>query len=176
MVKKMVDVTLVDLDDKVIGRTEKLDAHKNPKLHRAFSIFVFNDKNEVLLQQRAFEKYHCPGLWTNTCCSHPTPEEDFTEAAHRRLVEEMGFDTELEPLFKFTYYAEFLNGLAEYEIDQVFVGKYNGEVKFNPSEVNAVKWISLDELNKDVNYNPKKYTPWFKIILAHEKWKEYFNK
>ncbi len=165
-------VTLVDKEDNVVGKEEKLSAHKEPKLHRAISILIFNSKGEMLIHKRADEKYHAPGLWTNACCSHPRPSESYEQAALRRLPEEMGFNCELEKTFKFTYYAEFTNGLAEYEMDQVFFGNYNGKIKPNPKEVSDYKWINVDELLKDIFYEPKKYTAWFKIILTHPKYKK----
>jgi isopentenyl-diphosphate Delta-isomerase len=169
-------VVLVDLDDNVIGDQEKIAAHKPAQLHRAFSIMVFNSKGEILLQQRAKGKYHCPLIWANTCCSHPRVGEDINDAAHRRLQEEMGFDCELEKGFKFTYYAEFLNGLTEYEIDQTFFGRYDGEFKVNPDEVESAEWKNPGEVLKDTYYNPKKYTAWLKEILHHPEWESIKDK
>lgn len=166
-------VILVDENNNEIGICEKLKAHREALLHRAFSIFVFNSKGELLLQQRAKEKYHCGSLWTNTVCSHPKPNEDLKLAVHRRLVEEMGFDCKLKEVFGFIYKAEFDNGLTEYEYDFVFIGKYNEEPFPNKDEVMNYKWISLDELKEDVKKNPNKYTPWIKLILEKEEmsWK-----
>lgn len=161
----MEEVVLVDKNNKKIGTCEKLKAHKEALLHRAFSIFVFNSKGELLLQQRAKEKYHCPKLWTNTVCSHPRPNETYSKAVHRRLIEEMGFDCKLKKKFGFIYKAEFDNGLTEYEYDCVFIGKYDKEPIPNPEEVMDYKWLTLDDLKKDVKINPKKYTPWIKLIL-----------
>ncbi len=158
-------VVLVDEKDNKIGIEEKLQAHKDGLLHRAFSIFVFNSKGELLLQQRAKEKYHCGSLWTNTVCSHPRDNETYEKAVHRRLVEEMGFDCELEKRFCFIYKAKFDNGLTEHEYDCVFVGKYDKEPIPNPFEVMDYKWISIENLKKDVEKNPTHYTPWIKIIL-----------
>ena len=159
-------VVLVDENNIEIGVEEKLKAHQDAKLHRAFSIFVFNSKGELLLQQRAKEKYHCSSLWTNTVCSHPKPNESLEKAVHRRLIEEMGFDCDLKGLFSFIYKAEFNNGLTEYEYDFVFVGRYDNEkIVPNSDEVMNYKWITLDNLKKDVEKNPEKYTPWIKIIL-----------
>ena len=124
----MEEVVLVDEQDKPVGVMEKMQAHREGKLHRAFSVFIFNDKGEMLLQQRAFNKYHSAGLWTNACCSHPKPNETTETAAARRLNEELGFKTSLEKLFDFTYKASFENGLTEYEFDHVFSGIYNGEI------------------------------------------------
>lgn len=168
----MEEVVLVDFDDNVVGKEEKMAAHKNPRLHRAISVLIFNKKGEMLLHKRADEKYHCPGMWTNACCTHPGPDESYIGAAKRRLPEEMGFVCELEPAYKFTYYAEFLNGLAEYEMDQTFVGIYDGDIKPNPKEVSEYKWVNVEELMKDIYYDPKKYTAWFKIIITHPKWEE----
>jgi isopentenyl-diphosphate Delta-isomerase len=167
----MEEVTLVDKEDNVIGREEKIEAHKNPKLHRAISILIFNKKGEMLIHKRADSKYHAPGLWTNACCSHPRPGETYEGAAKRRLPEEMGFSCDLEKEFKFTYFAEFMNGLAEYEMDQIFVGVYEGEIKANPEEVSDYKYVNVEELLKDIYYDPKKYTAWFKTILMHSKFK-----
>lgn len=173
-------VTLVDKEDNVIGEEEKLSAHKEPKLHRAISILIFNSKKEMLIHKRADSKYHAPGLWTNACCSHPRPNESYKGAAKRRLPEEMGFNCELNEAFKFTYYAEFTNGLAEYEMDQVFFGIFEGEIKPSPNEVSDYKWVKINELMKDIFYEPKKYTAWFKIILTHPEYKKaqenYFKK
>jgi isopentenyl-diphosphate delta-isomerase len=169
-------VTLVDKDDNVLGKEEKMSAHKDPKLHRAISIIIFNSKGEMLIHKRADEKYHCPGMWTNACCTHPWPEETYEESAKRRLPEEMGFSCDLIKEFKFTYYAEFLNGLAEYEMDQTFVGIYDGEVNPVPSEVGDYKWVNVEELLKDIFYDPKKYTAWFKIILTHPLWETHMEK
>ena len=156
---------LVDNNDNEIGTEEKMKAHEDAKLHRAFSVFIFNLKGEMLLQQRAVSKYHSGGLWTNSCCSHPRPGEEVTAAAHRRLMEEMGFDCEIEKKFHFIYKAEFDHGLTEHELDHVFMGKYNGEIIPNPEEVENYKWIKTDELINDIELNPDKYTVWFKIAL-----------
>jgi len=161
----MEKVILVDKKDNQIGVEEKLKAHQDSKLHRAFSIFIFNAKGELLLQQRASTKYHTPSLWTNTCCSHPRVGELIQEAAERRLKEEMGISCELKRIFSFIYKAEFDNSLTEYEYDHVFVGEFEDEPVLNPEEVDSYKWISIDELKKDVDQSPEKYTPWFKIIL-----------
>lgn len=159
------EVILVDEQDNEIGTEEKLKAHQKGKLHRALSILVFNSKNEVLIQQRAKTKYHTPGLWTNTCCSHPRKGEKTKDAAHRRLKEEMGFDCELDEKFSFVYKAEFENGLTEHEYDHVFFGKFDGTPKPDPQEADDYKWVSMDELKKDIKTHPQKYTPWFMMIL-----------
>jgi isopentenyl-diphosphate delta-isomerase len=162
---KMEYVILVDKDDNETGREEKLKAHIEGKLHRAFSIFVFNKKRELLLQKRASGKYHCGGLWSNSCCSHPRPGEQMDEAIHRRLAEEMGFDCRMAHTGKAAYKIAFKNKLTEHEIDHVFAGEYEGEIHPNPSEVSEYKWISVDALKKDILQNPEKYTPWLRIIL-----------
>lgn len=130
----MEKIILIDEEDNEIGSGEKIDVHKKGKLHRAFSIFVFNSKGEMIIQQRDIRKYHCGGLWTNTCCSHPRPEEELDNAIHRRLEEEMGFDCCLREAFTFTYYSKFENGLTEYETDHVFVGISDSEPKVNRAE------------------------------------------
>jgi isopentenyl-diphosphate Delta-isomerase len=139
------EVILVDEQDVEIGSMEKLEVHQKGLLHRAFSVFVFNDKQELLLQQRALEKYHSPALWTNTCCSHPSPGETTISAARRRLQEEMGFDTELDFAFHFTYKAEFENGLTEHEFDHVFIGTFNDHFIPNPAEVMDIRYESMLE-------------------------------
>ena len=161
----MVDVILVDENDNEIGVEEKIKAHEDGKLHRAFSIFIFNSNGEMLLQQRAKNKYHSGGLWTNACCSHPRPNEKIEDAVHSRLMEEMGFDTELKEVFSFIYNAKFDNGLTEHELDHVFIGRYNGEVKPNPEEADDYKWAKIEWLENDVKLHPDKYTVWFKIAL-----------
>ncbi len=158
-------VVLIDEQDNELGLMEKQQAHVAGLLHRAFSVFVFNPKGELLLQQRATDKYHSPGLWTNTCCSHPRENETYLEAAHRRLQEEMGFDCELEPKFHFIYKAQLGEKLFEYELDHVFTGQYDGEIKINKEEVGNFKWISLEELMANMDSNPEKYTIWFRIIF-----------
>lgn len=158
-------VILVNEQDEETGWMEKIEAHRKALLHRAFSVFVFNSKNELMLQQRALAKYHTPGLWTNTCCSHPRPSELTDDAAHRRLMEEMGISCKLEKAFDFVYKAGFENGLTEHEFDHVFFGRYEGNPSINPDEVNDWKWIGLDELKKDIHDHPSKYTIWFKIAF-----------
>lgn len=159
------NVVLITEQDEPIGLMEKQEAHVAGVLHRAFSVFIFNDKGELLIQQRAFEKYHTPGKWTNTCCSHPRDGETYEEGAIRRLQEEMGFTCPIEYLFNFIYKADVGQGLTEHELDYVFKGVYNEEPVINPEEVAAYKWIDFDELQQDVQNNPEEYTPWFKIIL-----------
>jgi isopentenyl-diphosphate delta-isomerase len=150
---------------------EKIEAHEKGLLHRAFSVFIFNEHGEMLLQQRAPGKYHSPNLWTNACCSHPAPGEEVSAAAHRRLKEEMGFDTELEKAFAFTYRAEFENGLTEHEFDHVFVGRYNGPVNPDPLEVSRYRYLNLRELRKELQEQPGLFTEWFKI--AYPRLEEY---
>ncbi|MDX9704287.1 MAG: isopentenyl-diphosphate Delta-isomerase [Weeksellaceae bacterium] len=158
-------VVLIDENDKALGLMEKQEAHIAGLLHRAFSVFVFNSKNELLMQQRADEKYHSPSLWTNSCCSHPRENETYIEAAHRRLQEELGFDCELEEKFHFIYKAQLGEQLFEHELDRVFTGFYEGEIFFNKEEVQAIKWMAIDELIKDIQNHPEHYTAWFKIIF-----------
>ena len=158
-------VILVDPMDREIGTEEKLKAHRGGKLHRAFSVFVFNTSGELLLQKRSETKYHSGGLWTNTCCSHPRPGESHYCAARRRLNEEMGFDCELTGLFSFIYYAKLENNLFEHELDSVFVGRYDGQPVPNPDEVDDWKWMDVEKLKRDVGKNPGHYTYWFKLIL-----------
>lgn len=158
-------VILVDEKDQVKGNMEKMEAHRRAMLHRAFSVFVFNSNNELMLQQRSVIKYHSPGLWTNTCCSHPRPGEDVTDAGHRRLIEEMGFDCRLEKIFDFIYKAELDQGLSEHEFDHVLFGKYDGKPVINPDEVNDWKWMNMEDISKDMKLNPEKYTIWFRIAF-----------
>jgi isopentenyl-diphosphate delta-isomerase len=155
-------ILTVDEKDNVIGKEEKIKAHREGKLHRAFSIFVFNSKSELLLQRRAKSKYHSAGLWTNTCCSHQRDGEDLEKAIHRRLKEEMGFDCKLKEIFTFTYKVKFDNGLFENEYDHVFVGRFDGEPTPDPEEVDEWKWINLEELKKDIQKTPSNYTYWLK--------------
>ena len=161
----MPNVILVDENDSPIGEMEKLEAHKKKRLHRAFSIFIFNDQKQLMLQQRALDKYHSGGLWTNTVCSHPAPGEETIDAAHRRLQEEMGFDTDLKEIFTFSYKREFSNGLTENEYDHVFVGRYNDAPTPNPEEAETWKWATKKEISEDLQKNPDKYTYWFCIAF-----------
>jgi isopentenyl-diphosphate delta-isomerase len=161
----MEKIILVDKKDREIGVEEKLKAHQLGKLHRAFSIFVFNRKGELLLQKRARGKYHSGGLWTNTCCSHPRAGEELGEAVHRRLKEEMGFDCSLKEVFSFIYKVKFDNGLYEHELDHVFIGRYEGKPLSNPEEYEDWKWVSLKELKKDIQKNPQDYSFWLRTSL-----------
>lgn len=158
-------VILVNENDEPIGQMGKLQAHEEARLHRAFSVFILNDNNELMLQQRAGHKYHSPLLWTNTCCSHQRMGETNISAGKRRLEEEMGFVTELKELFSFIYKAPFDNGLTEHEFDHVMIGYYNDEPCINPDEVADWKWENLDDIREDIQRNPEIYTAWFKIIF-----------
>ena len=158
-------VILVDQNDNQIGVMPKMEAHEKAVLHRAFSVFILNHKNEVMLQQRAMHKYHSPGLWTNTCCSHQRVGETNIEAGTRRLQEEMGFTTSLKETVSFIYKAPFDNGLTEHELDHILVGTYEDDPVINPDEVANWKWMSLDAIKKDIEIFPEKYTAWFKIIF-----------
>jgi len=158
-------VILVNENDEQIGLMEKIEAHEKALLHRAFSVFVFNDKNELMIQQRALSKYHSPGLWTNTCCSHQREGESNIDAGKRRLHEEMGFSTNLNDTISFIYKAPFDNGLTEHEFDHILVGNFEGQPELNPDEVAAWKWVSLEDLEADMKKNPDIYTEWFKIIF-----------
>ena len=165
-------VVLVNPEDRILGLMEKQQAHINGLLHRAFSIFLFNDKGEMLLQKRASEKYHSPSQWTNAVCSHPKENETYLEGARRRLKEELGIETELSEKFNFIYKADVGNGLWEHELDHVFTGVYNSDFKLNKNEVEEVRYISVEDLDKEITENPEKFTEWFKIIL--EEYKHHF--
>ena len=158
-------VILVDTLDNQIGLMPKMEAHEKAVLHRAFSVFVFNNKGELLLQQRAAEKYHSPLLWTNTCCSHQRNGETSLAAGKRRLEEEMGFTCQLEEVFSFIYKAPFDNGLTEHELDHVMVGEFNENPVINTDEVAAYKWMTLDAVKKNIETHSELYTEWFKIIF-----------
>jgi len=158
-------VILVDENDAQIGTMPKLEAHEKAVLHRAFSVFILNDKDELLLQQRAASKYHSPLLWTNTCCSHQRVGETNIEAGKRRLHEEMGFKTELKEVFSFIYKAPFDNGLTEHELDHVMIGSYNDNPEINTDEVENFKWMTLEDVKADIVLYPEIYTAWFKIIF-----------
>ena len=158
-------VVLVDEHDQKVGLMSKLEAHQRAVLHRAFSVFVFNDNGALLLQQRAAHKYHSPLLWTNTCCSHQRDGESNLQAGRRRLKEEMGFDCELTELFSFIYKAPFDNGLTEHELDHVMIGTYNDDPVINTDEVEAFRWMPIEEVKDDIALHPERYTVWFKIIF-----------
>ena len=165
----LTEVILVNENDEQIGTMEKMEAHQKGLLHRAFSIFIFNSNGELLLQQRASEKYHNGGLWTNTCCSHPLPGEDVLTAANRRLLEEMGFATLLSPAFNFTYKATFANGLTEHEYDYVLTGTYDGIIKIDEREVSDYCFKNINDIEASLQTHPQKYTEWFKIALPQIK-------
>ncbi|MFA5925900.1 MAG: isopentenyl-diphosphate Delta-isomerase [Parcubacteria group bacterium] len=158
-------VILVDREDKKIGSEDKLKAHRSGKMHRAFSVLVFNSRREMLLQKRAKGKYHSGGLWTNACCSHPRPGERILSAAKRRLGEEMGFTCALKKAFSFHYCAKLDNGMTENEYDHVLRGEFNGDPVPNPDEAEDWKWMNWRELKKDISRNPRRYTYWFKIVV-----------
>jgi isopentenyl-diphosphate delta-isomerase len=164
-------VILVNEKDEPVGIMEKMEAHLLGKLHRAFSVFIFNSKGDMLLQQRAFAKYHSPGLWSNACCSHPHPGEETLSAAIRRTKEELGIEVPLEKQFHFIYKAQFENGLTEYEFDHVFTGSFSGELIVNPEEVYDYSFQPLAEIKQLLQTDPQQFTAWFKIIFPEiEKW------
>lgn len=158
-------VVLVDELDNKVGLMEKMEAHINPTLHRAFSIFIFNSKNEMLLQQRALSKYHTPGLWTNTCCSHPRDGESLHDATKRRLQEEMGMQCELKEVFSFIYKADVMQGLVEHEFDHVFIGTSDDIPIINKDEVESFRYDTVENIKADIERNPQNYTAWFKIAF-----------
>ncbi len=162
---KDANIAIVNKNDEIIGFQDKLYVHQVGILHRAFSIFIFNDKNEMLLQQRALSKYHSPGLWTNSCCSHAVEGEKFNKTIHSRLMEEVGMDCDLLFKFSFHYRFEFDNNLIENEIDHVYFGYYNDNPIPNPTEVNDYRWLSISEIRAEIQTNPENYTYWFKFIF-----------
>ncbi len=164
---KEEQVILVNENDEQIGLMPKMEAHEKAVLHRAFSVFIFNSNNQLMLQQRAASKYHSPLLWANTCCSHQRDGESNLEAGKRRLQEEMGFVCELEEKTSFIYKAPFDNGLTEHELDHIMVGFYNDNPIINREEVEAYKWMDVEDVKKDIISNPKIYTEWFKIIFEN---------
>lgn len=168
-----MNVILVDENDREIGVMEKIEAHQKALLHRAFSVFIFNNKEEMLLHKRAATKYHSPGLWTNACCSHPQPNEETSVSAINRLQIEMGFTSRLTEAFSFTYKADFDNGLTEHEFDHVFVGTYNGDIFPNKDEVSDYCFKSMKEIKASLQLFPHNYTEWFKI--AFPKVEEYLT-
>ncbi len=164
-------VILVNGQDEPVGTIEKMEAHKKGLLHRAFSVFIFNRKGELLLQQRALRKYHSGGLWTNSCCSHPQPGEETIIAAQRRLQEEMGFTTPLEKLFEFTYRADFDNGMTENEYDHVFAGEYDGKVVPDKDEVMDYCFKRLEDVRHSLQEHPQKFSKWFQLAFPDiEEW------
>jgi len=162
-------VVLVSENDEVLGLMEKMQAHENGILHRAFSVFLFNDKGEMLLQKRAAEKYHSPNQWTNACCSHPRNGETYLEAANRRLKEELGIEANLTPKFHFIYKADVGGNLTEHELDHVFTGNYQHSFNVNEEEVSEVRYISMEDLDREMKETPENFTEWFKIILEEYK-------
>ena len=160
-------VILVDKNDNQVGLMPKLEAHEKGVLHRAFSVFIFNSKYELLLQKRASAKYHSGGLWTNTCCSHPREGEDIFDAANRRLNEEMGIKTSLRKVYDFIYKAELDNQLTEHEFDHVFYGVYDNDPILNKDEADDFKWVDMETLNNDIVKNEDNYTVWFKIAFEY---------
>ncbi|MDO9000928.1 MAG: isopentenyl-diphosphate Delta-isomerase [Bacteroidota bacterium] len=161
------NVILVDELDNAIGVMEKMEAHQKGVLHRAFSVFIFNENGEMLLQQRALNKYHSAGLWTNTCCSHPRPNENTLDAANRRLMEEMGIECELSHKNHFIYKSIFENGLIEHELDHVFFGNSNQKPKPNKDEVENYAWMNLKQISSEIEMNPDRFTTWFKIAMKN---------
>jgi isopentenyl-diphosphate delta-isomerase len=158
-------VILVDEQDAPLGLMEKLMAHEQGALHRAISVLIFNKRQELLLQRRALEKYHSPGLWTNSCCTHPRDGEDIAKAGERRLMEEMGMSVPLRPLFHFTYRAEFENGLIEHELDHVLVGRSNELPLINREEAMDFEYMSLGSIKAEIKSKPEQFTPWFRILM-----------
>lgn len=162
-------VVVVSENDEILGLMEKMEAHENGILHRAFSVFLFNDKGEMLLQKRASGKYHSPNQWTNAVCSHPKIDETYLEGAQRRLNEELGITANLTEKFSFIYKADVGQNLWEHELDHVFTGNYEGNFALNEEEVSEIRYISMQQLDEEMNENPEKFTEWFKIILKEYK-------
>lgn len=161
-------VILVDDKDNPVGEMEKMQAHYEGKLHRAFSVFLHDGQGKVLLQRRALSKYHSGGLWTNACCSHPRKGESVEEAAHRRLMEELGVDCPVQEVSTFIYRAELDKDMIEHELDHVLTGILKTEdMPFNPDEVDSIDWMTFDDLKDDIEQNPDKYTVWFQIIMKN---------
>lgn len=168
----MEKVILVDENDNAIGSMDKMEAHRKGVLHRAFSILIFNSKGELLLQKRSKKKYHSGGLWTNACCSHPSPDEPMIDATRKRLKHEMGIDLQPEFAYKFLYESKLDKGLIEHELDHVFTGKYNGQPEINSEEVEDWKFVNIESLRSEVRQHPDAFTVWFKLILDHPILKE----
>lgn len=168
---KPIEVILVNENDEIIGSMEKIEAHQKGLLHRAVSVYVFNDKRELLLQLRSVNKYHCGGLWTNTCCGHPLPGETAKDSARRRLREEMGFDCDLDKVFEFKYKLPVTDGLIENEYGHIFFGKYEGAININPQEADDFKYVSVTQIIAQLEQRPDNFTPWFRLVfknvLAH---------
>lgn len=163
----MEKVILVDEQDQQIGLMEKMEAHKKGLLHRAFSVFIFDDEGRMLIHQRADIKYHSGGLWTNACCSHPRDGETVLHAAQRRIDEELGIACDLEARFHFIYRAELDQGLTEHELDHVLIGVHNGPLSPDPEEVKDTRYLSFSELEEEMAAHPERFTEWFKIALPH---------
>ena len=163
-------VTLVDRDDNVVGAEEKIRAHREGKLHRAFSVFVFDEGRRLLIQRRATGKYHSGGLWSNTCCGHPRPGESADGAAERRLTEEMGFVCDLRPAFRTIYEMSVADSMIEHELNQVFIGWFNGSPSPDTREVEACRWMDLAELRDSIETSPERYTPWLRLLLTNRDW------
>lgn len=161
----MEKVILVDENDNELGSMEKIEAHQKSMLHRAISVFIVSHSGEWLLQRRALHKYHSPGLWTNACCSHPYPGETSMVAAHRRLKEEMGLQSELKEIFHFTYLEKLDNNMTEHELDHVFLGFTDEKPTINSEEVEDWKYISYSDISDEINNNPENYTIWFRKIM-----------
>jgi isopentenyl-diphosphate delta-isomerase len=161
----MEEVILVSPQDEEIGYMEKMEAHQLGLLHRAFSVFLFNSKGEMLLQKRALSKYHSGGLWTNACCSHPRKGETIEQAASRRTREELGCEPELQKIHSFIYKAALDNNLTEHEFDHVLVGNYEGEMNLNINEVSEIAYLPIQQIRQEMNEQPDKFTVWFKIIF-----------
>jgi isopentenyl-diphosphate delta-isomerase len=172
----LLDVILVDASDQAIGTSEKMAAHEKGLLHRAFSVFIFNKKGEMLLQRRAISKYHSGGLWTYACCSHPFPEEETLAAAKRRLREEMGFETPIDKIFDFVYRAELDNGLIEHEFDHVFAGEYEGAIILNKEEAMDYCYRKMNDVAQNLEDHPQKYTAWFHLAFPKIEswWKKHY--
>lgn len=158
-------VILVDKNDMPIGVMDKLEAHEKGALHRAFSIFLFNYRGEMLLQKRATEKYHCGGLWSNTCCSHPQPDEKISDNMTQKLMQEMGISAPLQKAFTFLYRSEMANGLIEHELDHIYTGIYTGASSVNPEEVEAWSYCSIEKIGLELQRNPEQFTPWFRLLF-----------
>ncbi|MFC6267882.1 isopentenyl-diphosphate Delta-isomerase [Frigoriflavimonas asaccharolytica] len=163
------EVVLINEKDEILGSMNKMEAHENGFLHRAFSVFLFNSKGEVLLQKRAASKYHSPNQWTNAVCSHPRWNETYETGAKRRLQEELGISTDIEEKFHFIYKANVGQNLWEHELDYVFTGIYEGNFNLNTEEVSEIRYILMEDLEKEMNENPENFTEWFKIILKEYK-------
>ena len=160
-------VILVDEKDHPIGEMDKLEVHQKGLLHRAFSVFIFNDEGKLILQRRANEKYHSANLWSNTCCSHPNPGDNTLDAAKRRQKEEMGIETELEKKFDFIYKVHFENNLTENEYDHVYTGRYNLQPTINLNEASDYRWVNIDDLKNEIKQHPENFTEWLKIAVCY---------